>query len=148
MHIHPPIIAAACLLTAFAVHSLLPGARFPFPFPGHQIVGSLVIVTGLLLSSIGIRHFRRHRTTVEPFGTPTALVSTGPYRFTRNPMYLGIVTTLLGIALVVATLPFLLAPVAFFAIINATQIPREEARLTALFGDQYTHYRQRVRRWL
>ena len=148
MHIHPPIIAAGCLLAAFALHVLLPGARFPFPFAGHQAIGVLVIVTGLLLSSLGIRHFRRHQTTVEPFGTPTALVSTGPYRFTRNPMYLGIVTTLLGIAVVVATLPFVLAPIAFFVIINATQIPREEVKLTALFGDEYTNYRRRVRRWL
>ena len=148
MHIHPPIIAAACLLAAFALHVLFPETRFPFPFSGHQVLGGGVIVAGLLLASFGIRHFRRHQTTVEPFGTPTALVSTGPYRFTRNPMYLGIVTTLLGIALVVATLPFLLPPIAFFAIINATQIPREEAKLTALFGEQYTHYRRRVRRWL
>ena len=148
MHIHPPIIAEACLLAAFGLHALLPGARFPFPFDGHQVIGGGVIVTGLLLSSLGIRHFRRHQTTVEPFGTPTALVATGPYRFTRNPMYLGIVTTLLGIALVVATVPFLLAPLAFFVIINATQIPREEAKLTALFGDAYTNYRQRVGRWL
>ena len=111
-------------------------------------MGGAVIVAGLLLASVGIRHFRRQHTTVEPFGTPTALVSTGPYRFTRNPMYLGIVVTLAGIALLVATIPFLIPPVAFFVIINATQIPREEAKLTALFGDQYTHYRQRVRRWL
>ena len=148
MHVHPPIIAAGCLLAAFALHSFFPGMRLPFSFPGHQVIGALVIVTGLLLSSLGIRHFRRHQTTVEPFGTPTALVATGPYRFTRNPMYLGIVTTLLGIALVVATVPFLLAPLAFFVIINATQIPREEAKLTALFGDEYTNYRRRVRRWL
>jgi protein-S-isoprenylcysteine O-methyltransferase Ste14 len=148
VHIHPPIIAAACLLVAFAVHALIPGARFPFAFPGHQALGGAVIVCGLLLSSVGIRHFRRHETTVEPFGTPTALVSTGPYRFTRNPMYLGITITLSGIALTVASVPFLFAPLAFFLIINATQIPREEAKLTALFGEQYTHYRQSVRRWL
>ena len=148
MHIHPPIIAAACLLGAFALHSLVPDVRLPFAFPSHEALGGAVIVAGLLLSSFGISHFRRHRTTVEPFGTPTALVSTGPYRFTRNPMYLGITLTLLGIALWVATVPFVLAPVAFFAIINTTQIPREEARLTALFGDEYGDYRRRVRRWL
>jgi protein-S-isoprenylcysteine O-methyltransferase Ste14 len=148
VRVPPPIVAAACLLGAAALHFLVPVARFPFPFPGHQVIGGGIIVCGLLLSSIGIRHFRRHYTTVEPFGTPTALVTTGPYRFTRNPMYLGIVLTLSGIALTVATLPFLLAPLAFFLIINATQIPREEATLTGIFGDEYTRYRQRVRRWL
>ena len=148
MHIHPPIIAAACLLAASALHFLLPGARYPFPFLGHQVLGAGLIASGVILSSLGIRHFRRHHTTVDPFGAPTALVSTGPYRFTRNPMYVGITFTLLGIAFLIATLPFLLSPIAFFAVINATQIPREEAKLTSLFGEQYAHYRQRVRRWL
>ena len=148
MQLRPPVIAAACLVVALALHALVPASRFPFPFAGHQVVGAFVTLCGLTLSSIGIRHFRRAGTTVEPFGTPTALVTTGVYRVTRNPMYLGIVLTLFGIALYVATLPMLLAPLAFFAIMNASQIPREEALLSALFGQEYAAYRRRTRRWL
>jgi protein-S-isoprenylcysteine O-methyltransferase Ste14 len=63
-------------------------------------------------------------------------------------MDLGILLLLLGIAVYVASLPFLVAPLAFFTIINARQIPFEESRLSAIFGEDYAAYRRRTRRWL
>ncbi len=79
---------------------------------------------------------------------PTALVTTGPFRFSRSPMYLGVTCLLLGIALLVGTLPLFLAPVAFALTMNASYIPREERNLERQFGQEYMDYKNRVRRWL
>jgi protein-S-isoprenylcysteine O-methyltransferase Ste14 len=146
MRLVPPVIAALCLLASVLLHYLLPALRFPFP--AHQLAGTGLASAGILLAISAIRRFFRHTTTVEPFGTPTALVTTGVYRVTRNPMYLGIALVLLGIAVFVASAYLLFAPAAFVAIVNARQIPLEESRLTALFGDDYAVYRRRTRRWL
>jgi protein-S-isoprenylcysteine O-methyltransferase Ste14 len=142
----PPVIAAACLLVSLVLHVLFPTLRFPFP--GHQIVGALFALAGVSAAVAAGRRFRRYGTTVEPFETPSVLVTSGLYRYTRNPMYLGILLVLLGIAVYVASVAFLVAPLAFIIIINARQIPFEESRLSNLFGEDYAAYRRRTRRWL
>jgi protein-S-isoprenylcysteine O-methyltransferase Ste14 len=92
--------------------------------------------------------FRRRGTPLKPFTPSTALVVDGPYRFTRNPMYLGLATTLVGVALALEALtPFIVVPV-FVAIITMQFIVPEEAMLTDRFGDDYGDFRRRVRRWL
>lgn len=146
MRVKPPIVALLCLVVAIGVHWLTPSLRFAFP--GQQVVGVGVALAGLATVVFAFRQFATRETTVEPFGTPTALVTSGPYRFTRNPMYLSMLLILIGIAVFVGSVPLLLAPAAFFAIINASQIPSEERRLLGLFGDEYANYRRRVRRWL
>ena len=79
---------------------------------------------------------------------PTKLVTIGPYRITRNPMYLGLELVLLGAFFLVKSPFFLIPPIVFFLLINFLQIPFEENLLTERFGDSYTEYCQRVRRWL
>lgn len=83
-----------------------------------------------------------------PTATNDRLVTTGIYRYTRNPMYLGIIGLLLAIAIHVGTLPFYLAAAVYFIVINHVFCPYEEAKLAATFGDHYNAYRNRVRRWL
>jgi len=109
----------------------------------------------LLLGAAGIGlllwawfHFRQWRTTPVPFGTPSALVLTGPYRWTRNPMYLGIVLVLVGLVFLLGSPWFLLVPAGFWQIVNRLFIPYEEARLTELFGRDYQAFTVTVRRWL
>ncbi len=94
------------------------------------------------------RLFQKCKTPIKPTETPAAMVTDGPYRVTRNPMYLGFVIMLLGAAVWVGTLPMFLAPAAFFLIISLVYIPREEEKMEKIFGQGYRDYKKRVRRWL
>jgi protein-S-isoprenylcysteine O-methyltransferase Ste14 len=92
--------------------------------------------------------FRRHRTAVNPRGTVTTIVASGPFRYTRNPMYLGLLVLYVGVTLVMRW-PWaaaLLVPV--FLALHFGVIRPEEQHLETAFGESYRSYRQRVRRWL
>ncbi|MBV8230410.1 MAG: isoprenylcysteine carboxylmethyltransferase family protein [Planctomycetaceae bacterium] len=90
--------------------------------------------------------FRRLGTTPNPAGPTTALAVGGPYRFTRNPMYLGLVFLMAGLEFLANALwPLVLLPV---VIVRRAVIDREERYLTAEFGEEYLRYKARVRRWL
>ena len=93
--------------------------------------------------------FRREDTEVNPISPSNRkLVTDGPYRFTRNPMYLGLVIVTLGIAVWVGAWPMFLAPIAIFATTNWVHIPYEEAKMRRQFGATYDGYVGRVRRWV
>jgi len=92
--------------------------------------------------------FRKSGTPTRPTHQATALVTSGPFRFSRNPMYLAIVVIMLGLAVWVGSLPMLIAPVGFFAFMSLVFIPYEERRLRETFGDAYLSFAQRVRRWI
>jgi protein-S-isoprenylcysteine O-methyltransferase Ste14 len=118
------------------------------PFPGGIVTGGVLMVLGLVIAGWGWITFFRARTTTVPGRTSSSLVTWGPYRFTRNPMYVGLAIAYLGEAGIqrqvwpIAFLPLLLAYV------NWVVIPVEEAKLKEVFGDAYDQYRSRVRRWL
>ena len=111
-------------------------------------VGLTLVGIGIVIAFSALGIFRKRKTTTIPFETPSSLVTAGPYRFTRNPMYLGLTLIYIGVAgtrlevwpLIV--LPFLLAYIHFIV------IPVEERRLAETFGDQYRQYRAGVRRWI
>ena len=109
----------------------------------------LLTVVGVLLATWGRSTFAAAGTEIMPASaTNKRLVTNGPFGFTRNPMYLGLVLASLGIALFVGTLPFLLVPVLLFLICNFVFIPFEEAKMQRQFGAQYTEYLGRVHRWI
>ncbi len=95
-----------------------------------------------------VQLFKKKETSHDPAETPTTLVTSGPYRFTRNPMYLGMTSILLGIAIFIGTISLFLAPLAFCITINATFIPKEEKILENIFGSEYLDYKNKVRRWV
>lgn len=140
----PPIVVAVLLGLAFGLNRAFPHLEI---LPATS-VGWVWLISGLAFSASAAREFLRLKTTTLPTGTPTRLVILGPYLWTRNPMYLGLFTALLGLAFYMGTLPFWLVPPAFIAIMNRLHIAHEEARLTEIFGDEYTRYQQRVGRWL
>jgi len=133
-------------VVAAAVSGLLGWPRIPgLPLP---IVGILLIVLGAIAPVWAFRLFRREDTEVSPTSpTNRQLVITGPYRFTRNPMYLGLVIATFGIALWVGAWPMFAVPVAVFATANFVHIPHEEAKMRRQFGASYDAYARRVRRW-
>jgi protein-S-isoprenylcysteine O-methyltransferase Ste14 len=116
-----------------------------------ESLGWLAAVPVLLSMLVGvpaILEFRRNRTSVHPHHQPSALVTGGPYRFTRNPMYLALTLLLVGVAIRLGTLtPFVVVPT-FMLVIQRRFVVSEERRLAELFGPAFDEYRRRVRRWL
>ncbi len=145
LKIPPPIWGMAMLLLAFIVDRF---AASPFLFRSTPLA-VVVGVAGLLLSGWGERTFAWEGTDILP-ASPTnkKLVMRGPFRYTRNPMYSGLVLMALGFALYFGTAAFYVVPVLLFLLCNFSFIPFEEAKMQRQFGDQYTDYLRRVRRWL
>ena len=113
-------------------------------------VAVALVALGIAIAVGGVLSFRRAKTTVNPL-TPersAALVSTGVYSFTRNPMYLGMVLVLFGWAAYLSSMWSLLGPVLFALYITRFQIVPEEQALDRLFGVTFAEYKKRVRRWL
>jgi protein-S-isoprenylcysteine O-methyltransferase Ste14 len=141
----PPVWLLATLVLMVVLDRWLPLCHLVRP--PWSWGGALLIVLGLLLAGTAMFGFRRAGTPVIPFERSTALVLRGPYRFTRNPMYLGMVLLLVGVATLLASLGAYL-PIPLFAwIIHKNFIEGEERFLTEIFGEQYLAYRRRVRRW-
>jgi len=113
-------------------------------------VACLIGVVGLAVILAGVISFRRAKTTVNPLKpeTATALVTGGVYRYTRNPMYLGMLIVLLAWAVYLSAPASLLVVVVFWLYIDRLQIRPEEEALVRLFGSTFTDYMSRVRRWL
>jgi protein-S-isoprenylcysteine O-methyltransferase Ste14 len=141
----PPLIFLIALIVVIAL-GVMPGATFIVP--PWQLSGIVFIAVGVSLAVWGRLQFRTAATPVHPAEQPTALVTTGPFRFTRNPMYLGMTLALLGTAILFAKLIPLVIPFVFAWVISMRFIRHEEERMEALFGDAYADYTRRVRRWL
>lgn len=118
------------------------------PWGLRWTAGALFIMLGLALDLWAVRAFRRARTTVLPWGRASFLVPGGPYRHSRNPMYLGMALVYAGLALGFGSWwAFPLLPLVLL-VVSRYVVAREERHLAARFGDEYERYRERVRRWL
>jgi protein-S-isoprenylcysteine O-methyltransferase Ste14 len=115
----------------------------PYTYFGIVIIG-IGIVMDLWSSSL----FVKSKTTVSPYGSPTSLVSSGPFHISRNPMYLGMTFMLLGVALFLGTLVTFIFPFILMAIAETLLIPNEEKKLEITFGKEYEDYKNKVRRWI
>jgi protein-S-isoprenylcysteine O-methyltransferase Ste14 len=142
----PPFWFVLALGLAVLLHYLMPiGRIIPEPW---SYSGALLVVVGIVMSAAGAGAFRRVGTPVVPFERSTVLVTDGLYRFTRNPMYLGLVLSLCGVAILLGSISAWIPIPVFVWIIQARFIAGEERFLEEIFGEQYRAYRQRVRRWL
>jgi protein-S-isoprenylcysteine O-methyltransferase Ste14 len=142
----PPAYLLAALLLMALLHQVLPLARILFA--PYRYAGIVIMALALALVLWAALLFHRARTGIVPFSPATSLVLGGPYRFTRNPMYLGMAGILLGAAILMGSLsPFAVIP-AFMALIAERFIAPEEALLERAFGRGYLDYKAKVRRWL
>ena len=141
----PPVIFLGFLGLGFALEGLLPGADLPVAV---QWVGATVIVAGVVLTLSFELAFRRVGTDANPYRPSTALATTGPYGFSRNPGYLGMAITYVGIALAAAAPWALVMLLPALVVVQYGVITREERYLERLFGDEYLSYKQRTRRWI
>ncbi len=147
LNVPPPIWALAYLLVAAGLSYL---AGWPL-VPGLPIIplGIAVIVLGIALSVSSALLFRREGTELNPTSTVNRkLVTSGPFRLTRNPMYLGLVIVTFGIALWAGAWPMFLAPVATFATVNVWQTDFGDKKMRNQFGEAFDAYVRRVRRWI
>lgn len=111
-------------------------------------IGFGILIVGVGLAAWGMVTFRRARTAVIPHHAASQLVASGPYRFTRNPMYVGLTIVYIGGAVVLnSAWPLILLPVVLILLAHFVVV-REEQYLSDAFGDEYAAYRSRVRRWL
>ncbi|HEU4618039.1 MAG TPA: isoprenylcysteine carboxylmethyltransferase family protein [Gammaproteobacteria bacterium] len=145
----PPVLYGAALVVALVLHYAVHALRFaPRPPAALVALGAVLIVLGLALSIAVVRVFGRAGTPVPPYKPTTRFVSDGPYRYSRNPDYLGQTMTYVGIALVLNTAwPLVLLPLVVVAV-QLGVVAREERYLEAKFGQEYRDYKERVRRWI
>jgi protein-S-isoprenylcysteine O-methyltransferase Ste14 len=144
----PPPLWAIALLAAGYFLSDLP-AFTGLPLWRSELAGLAFLLLGIALPTIATNQFRRAGTQILPTSEKNdVLVTSGLYRFTRNPMYLGVVTASLGVALWFGRPLMLLAPLGVFAITNFVLVPFEEAKMRRQFGEAFDKYCKRVRRWV
>jgi len=127
-------------------HYLIP-IRIVIP-PPYSYTGAIVMLLGLGLMIWTARVFRKAGTGFQLQGGGSILVTSGPFRFSRNPMYLGMLVWLIGLAVLLGSLIVFIFPIIFFLLAHFLLIPIEERKMEQLFGQQFIEYRQRVRRWL
>ncbi|MCK4838054.1 MAG: isoprenylcysteine carboxylmethyltransferase family protein [Desulfobulbaceae bacterium] len=145
----PPVIQAAiCILAMWLLSRYLPLSSFEIVFSPAK--ATILFTIGGLIAVAGIVSFRQAKTTVDPRtpGTASELVIAGIYNYTRNPMYLGLLIILIGLALLLEAISSFLPIPIFVWCMNRLQIEPEEKALEELFGKSYREYKIKVRRWL
>jgi protein-S-isoprenylcysteine O-methyltransferase Ste14 len=145
-NIHPPFVALFYLVVAMLLQKFI-----PFPAEMNALfrnIGLGLTFLGFLLGVGAFLEFRKMRTTLDPHGSVKAVVTGGIYRFTRNPIYLGFFLMVIGFPLSSGSFWGIVAAPFFATTLSRLVIEKEEAYLEEKFGDVYTGYKSRVRRWI
>lgn len=147
LKLEPPKWGLIYLILAFIVSYFSPAGTIIYvPF---NLLAAALIVGGVGLTGAAASLFAKEQTEIMPTSAANRkFITYGPYRITRNPMYLGMVLILTGIAFLVGALAMFIAPIALFVTINNVFIPFEEAKMERQYGAQFREYKERVRRWL
>jgi protein-S-isoprenylcysteine O-methyltransferase Ste14 len=145
--IHPPIALALAVLVGLGLDWLFPLPFVPVLLP-HIWIGLAIFALAFGLAIWAIATFRRAGTRIETNLPTSTIVTSGPYRFARNPIYLGMLLGQIGLAIAFNTLWILSTLVPFFLVLRYGVVAREEVYLDRKFGDEYRRYVARVRRWL
>jgi protein-S-isoprenylcysteine O-methyltransferase Ste14 len=146
INMRPPRIALVFTIVAAVFHwSLNRGEAMHFSLPW---AGVLFGIAGFIIMMWAWLLFKKQDLAVCPLARTTHIAMGGPYRFTRNPMYLGFVLMVSGLALYIGTLSFYLSSLIYFAVLNFVFCPYEESKLVKAFGDEYIRCRDGVRRWV
>ncbi len=148
LKIPPPIMMALVGLLMFGIARAMPAGSIGIP--GALWVSGSLVLCGLVLALVGVLAFNQARTTIHPLDPDktSALVTGGIYGITRNPMYLGMVLVLAGLAVYLGNVLTIVGLPVFVATITRFQITPEERSLRAKFGAEFDAYTARVRRWI
>jgi protein-S-isoprenylcysteine O-methyltransferase Ste14 len=146
MRLVPPELVLILLVAMAGLYFVLPGpVVVAFPY---NLAGAVVAALGLLITLSGARLFGRVGTNIKAFNEPGVLVTEGPFRWSRNPMYLGFVLLLLGTAILLGTATPFLGPLIFAIAADRWYIAFEERAMRQKFGADYEAYMRRTRRWI
>jgi protein-S-isoprenylcysteine O-methyltransferase Ste14 len=144
--VHPPIVALLCIGVTYLLGRLIP---LPFAAPTiSRYIGVVLTIAGFLLAIGAFIEFQKAQTTLDPHGSTSQLVTSGVYRFSRNPIYLGLLLIVIGLPLYFGLYWGIVLSPLFIFLMNHLVIQHEELYLERKFRDAYTDYRSRVRRWL
>ncbi len=144
-HPFPPAVLAVSIALGFMLGKIFPIGTIPDAF---SFLGWLIAGTGAVFFLGGYFGLISHRTPVEPKATPSFLVTSGFFKVTRNPFYLGYLLIAFGAAVYFGNLLSFAAPVLFFTVVNLIVIPYEEKKLRSIFSETYETYARNVRRWM
>jgi len=148
LKVPPLLVVVIAALLMWAVARVTP--RLTLPYPGRVLVAAALLISGIAIVVMGVLAFRKARTTVDPRFPENAshIVSGGIYRFTRNPMYLGMLVVLIAWMALLSNVVTSVIPALFALYITRWQIVPEERALAEKFGAEYEAYCKSVRRWL
>ena len=135
------------MIAGFGLNRLFPLPFVPPSLP-RALIGLVLFLAGIFLAAWSVRTFRKAHTNVLTSQSASTIVATGPYGFSRNPIYVGMFLGLGGFAIAFNTLWFVVVLVAMVFVIRFGVIAREEIYLESKFGARYVDYKTRVRRWL
>lgn len=142
----PPVYLFLAIAAMGLLYFLFTGIKvIVFPW---KLFGVLPLVVGVIINLVADKSFKEHATTVKPLEDSKSLITTGVFGFTRNPMYLGFVFILLGIAILLGSLAPFLVVIAFAIFIDTVFIRYEEKKMERTFGQTWLEYRKKVRRWV
>ena len=144
--IPPPGLLLVCLVFMALLRMAWPAGVF-LGYPAN-LAGLVAVALGLLIGVLGVVKFRRERTNIHPFKKADKLVTNGVYRYSRNPMYLGLTLILVGAWVLLGAVSPILGVLLFVLVADRWYIPGEERMLRERFGKFYEEYRTEVRRWL
>lgn len=144
--IFPPAYFFVSLIISAVLHFLFPIQQI-IAYP-YNFVGFLLFILGGLLNIWADQLLKKKNTTVKPNEKPTALIQTGAYKVSRNPMYLGMVLLLLGAGFVLGSVISFVGTILFITVIEIRFIPMEEKFMREQFGEEFNNYAKKVRRWI
>ena len=139
----PPVITLACLGMQFILYMML-----PLEVNLSLLLGLILLIGSMALIVMAFKELQNYQTTYIPDGEPEKLVKTGPFKLTRNPIYLGMFGILIASSFLMQSISAILIPILFLSIIENTWIPHEEEKLKEKFPDEWEEYISSTKRWL
>jgi protein-S-isoprenylcysteine O-methyltransferase Ste14 len=149
VYVPPPLVYAACFLLSFLLQGYFTiRSAYFFHSKAANIIGIIIIISGLIFAVPALRQFFKTKNTIILIKPASSLQTTGIYSFTRNPMYLSLLLIYLGMALIFGNWWTIILLPLLIIVINYRIILPEERYLARAFGNSYTDYKKRVRRWI
>ena len=145
-YIHPPVVAMFFIIVTILLGRFVP--LVPELSRTIRNIGFGFVVVGFLIGLAAFIEFRKAKTTLLPHGSVSNIISSGIFRFTRNPIYLGFLLMVIGFPLNYGSVWGIIAAPFFVTTMNRLVIEKEEAYLEKKFKDEYTSFKSRVRRWI
>ena len=142
---YPPFLTLLGLILQGFLNSFLPFYSFNY-FPTILSIALVLIGVGSIVYLLGL--FKKKETAILPDGDPEVLLTDGPYKYSRNPIYISMTIILIGSAMLYNCLSAFIIPILFMILVKNIWIDYEEAKLKKIFGQEYLNYQKKVRRWI